>query len=220
MEVSTLRDPAAESDVGQRLDEAEHRACAMVYADRHRLVLSVFDCFDGVPTVNTSQVQALYRQRLRTQGISSKASTKPASSGSGLTEYGMGDESLQGLGADLSFTRVRQPTDNAITARFYGSIKQGEIYVVGNYPDERSAREEIGRYITDYNHRRPNQSLMNFTLGYVHQINNKNSLLAETTSPQAGGLATTVGLLDSDDSGSPSERNGGMLGYGQRGDRR
>ena len=50
---------------------------------------------------------------------------------------------------------------------------------MGNYPDETSAREEIGRYIDHYNHRRPHQALMNFTPGYVHQINNKTVLRQE-----------------------------------------
>jgi transposase InsO family protein len=35
------------------------------------------------------------------------------------------------LGAELSFARVRRPTDNALTERFYGTIKQEEIYLVG-----------------------------------------------------------------------------------------
>ncbi|TAJ99506.1 transposase [bacterium] len=83
------------------------------------------------------------------------------------------------IGAELSFARVRRPTDNAITERFYGTIKQEEIYLVGNYPDERSAREEISRYADYYNTDRPHQSLMNFTPGRVHEVNNKTALLNE-----------------------------------------
>ena len=83
------------------------------------------------------------------------------------------------LAADLSFARVRRPTDNALTEPFYGTIKQEEIYLVGNYPDEISAREEIGRYIEQYHHHRPQQSLMNFTPAHVHELNNKSLLLAE-----------------------------------------
>ncbi len=83
------------------------------------------------------------------------------------------------LAADLSFARVRRPTDNALTERFYGTIKQEEIYLVGNYPDEISAREEIGRYIEQYHHHRPQQSLMNFTPAHVHELNNKSLLLTE-----------------------------------------
>ena len=79
----------------------------------------------------------------------------------------------------MSFARVRRPTDNALTERFYGTIKQEEIYLVGNYPDEISAREEIGRYIERYHHSRPHQSLMNFTPAHVHELNNKSRLLAE-----------------------------------------
>jgi len=54
--------------------------------------------------------------------------------------------------------------DNTITERFYGTVKQQEIYLVGNYPDELSAGEEIGRYIGFYNQSRPHQALSNFSL--------------------------------------------------------
>jgi len=70
-------------------------------------------------------------------------------------------------------------TDNALTERFYGTIKQEEIYLVGDYPDEISAKEEIGRYIERYHHHRPHQALMNFTPAHVHEVNNKSRLLAE-----------------------------------------
>ena len=83
------------------------------------------------------------------------------------------------IGSELSFARVRRPTDNAITERFYGTIKQEEIYLVGNYPDERSAQEEIDRYIEFYNTCRPHQALMNFTPAYVHLVNNKTALRDE-----------------------------------------
>ena len=51
--------------------------------------------------------------------------------------------------------------DNALTERFYGTVKHEEIYLVGNYPDETSAREELGRYIEFYNRSRPHQALLN-----------------------------------------------------------
>jgi len=56
-------------------------------------------------------------------------------------------------------------------------VKQEEIYLVGNYPDETSAREEIGRYIEFYNQSRPHQALFNFTPAHVHWLNNKSVLL-------------------------------------------
>ena len=151
-------------------------------------LLTLIDCFsryllafDVVPTVNASHVQAVYRQGLKTQGIPLTAAQKPTlrvDRGSPNTSW-VTQGFFQQLEAELSFARVRRPTDNAITERFYGSLKQEEVYVVGNYPDERSAREEIGRYIEQYNHRRPHQALMNFTPGYVHQINNKTVLWQE-----------------------------------------
>jgi putative transposase len=137
--------------------------------------------FEVAPTVNASHVQAVYRQGLKAQEIPLTAKQKPelrVDRGSPNTSW-VTQKFFQDLEAELSFARIRRPTDNAITERFYGSLKQEEVYVVGNYPDERSAREEIGRYIDHYNHCRPHQALMNFTPAYVHQINNKTKLFQE-----------------------------------------
>lgn len=82
-------------------------------------------------------------------------------------------EFFKDINADLSFARVRRPTDNARTERFYRTIKQEEIYIVGDYQDEQTAKETIGEYIKWYNERRPHQSLWNFTPWLVHETNNK-----------------------------------------------
>jgi hypothetical protein len=79
----------------------------------------------------------------------------------------------------LTFARVHRPTDNALTERFYGTIKQEEIYLVGSYPDLTSAEQEIGTYIEYYNESRPHQALWNFAPNYVHEINNKSLIFAE-----------------------------------------
>lgn len=81
--------------------------------------------------------------------------------------------------ADLSFARVRRPTDNAKTERFYGTIKQEEIYLVGSYPNETIANEEIEKYMKYYNDERPHQSLWNYTPSQVHESNNKTILLEQ-----------------------------------------
>ena len=151
-------------------------------------LLTVIDFFsrwivawEVVPTVHAGTVKAIYQAGLKNQGISIHSKTKPelrVDRGSPNTS-GITQEFFEALGAELSFARVRRPTDNALTERFYGTIKQEEIYLVGNYPDEISAREEIGRYIESYHHSRPHQSLMNFTPAHVHQLNNKSLLLAE-----------------------------------------
>lgn len=151
-------------------------------------LLTVIDFFsrwiiawEVVPTVNAGNVKAIYQAGLRNQGISIHSQTKPklrVDRGSPNTS-GITQEFFEALGAELSFARVRRPTDNALTERFYGTIKQEEIYLVGNYPDEISAREEIARYIERYHHSRPHQSLMNFTPAHVHEVNNKSQLLAE-----------------------------------------
>lgn len=83
------------------------------------------------------------------------------------------------MGADLSYARVRRPTDNALTERFFGTVKQEGIHVVGSYPDEISARYEIGRYIDHYNTQRPHQSLWNFTPQHIHEVNNNTLILKE-----------------------------------------
>jgi transposase InsO family protein len=137
--------------------------------------------FDVVPTVNAGNVKAVYQAGLKNQAISIHSQKKPelrVDRGSPNTS-GITQEFFESLGAELSFARVRRPTDNALTERFYGTVKQEEIYLVGNYPDEISAREELGRYIESYNQTRPHQALFNFTPAHVHQLNNKSVLLEE-----------------------------------------
>jgi putative transposase len=157
-------------------------------------LLAVIDFFsrwiiawEVVPAVHAGTIKAIYQAGLTTQGISIRSETKPklrVDRGSPNTS-GIIQEFFESLGADLSFARVRRPTDNALTERFYGSIKQEEIYLVGNYPDQISAREEIGRYIESYHYTRPHQSLMNFTPAHVHELNNKSRLLDELKQDQA-----------------------------------
>ena len=151
-------------------------------------LLTVIDFFsrlivacDIVPTVHAGHVKAVYQAGLRGQGISVRSESKPelrVDRGSPNTS-GITREFFEALGAELSFARVRRPTDNALSERFYGTVKQEEIYLVGNYPDERSSREELGHYIGFYNERRPHQALFNFTPAHVHELNNKSMLLQE-----------------------------------------
>ena len=151
-------------------------------------LLTVIDFFsrwiiawEVVPTVHAGTIKAIYQAGLKSQGLSIHSQTKPelrVDRGSPNTSA-ITQEFFKALGAELSFARVRRPTDNALTERFYGTIKQEEIYLVGNYPDEISAREELGRYIETYNEIRPHQALFNFTPAHVHQRNNKSTLLQQ-----------------------------------------
>ena len=139
--------------------------------------------YEVVPMVHAGHVKAVYQAGLKGQGISVHGERKPelrVDRGSPNTSW-VTQEFFEALGAELSFARVRRPTDNALTERFYGTVKQEEIYLVGNYPDETSAREEIGRYIETYNRLRPHQALFNFTPAHVHELNNKSALLKELT---------------------------------------
>lgn len=136
--------------------------------------------YEVVPTVHAGHVKAIYQAGLKDQGMvhSERKPELRVDRGSPNTSW-VTQEFFEALGAELSFARVRRPTDNALTERFYGTVKQEEIYLVGNYPDETSAREEIGRYIETYNRTRPHQALFNFTPAHVHEINNKSVLLQE-----------------------------------------
>ena len=133
------------------------------------------------PEVNSSHVKAAYQRALAHQGLV-EAKNKPklrvdrgAPNTSKITTAFFVDMALD----LLSLARVRRPTDNAITERFYGTLKQEEVYVVGSYPDEQTANEEIAAYIRYYNEQRPHQALWNFTPAYVHELNNKSEVLAQ-----------------------------------------
>lgn len=131
------------------------------------------------PSVNASHVKHIYTIGLKDQGI--KKGILPelrVDRGSPNTSL-VTKEFFDIMGADLSFARVRRPTDNALTERFFGTAKQEEIYMVGSYPDERSAWEEIGSYIYRYNHERPHQNLWNFTPAHIHEVNNNTLILEE-----------------------------------------
>lgn len=132
-----------------------------------------------VPSVNAGHVKALYLDGLANYNMPKDWHSKPelhVDQGSPNKSRVM-KEFFKDIAADLSFARVRRPTDNAITERFYGTIKQEEIYVVGDYPDLKSAEEEIGSYIKFYNNERPHQALWNFTPAWIHELNNKTEAL-------------------------------------------
>lgn len=135
--------------------------------------------FEIVPTVNASHIKRLYESGLSTFNIPLDWHLKPElrlDRGSPNTSR-VTKEFFNDIKADLSFARVRRPTDNARTERFYRTIKQEEIYLVGDYQDPTTAREVIGEYIEWYNEKRPHQALWNFTPKVVHETNNKTECL-------------------------------------------
>jgi len=135
--------------------------------------------YEIVQTVNAGHIKALYESGLSVFNIPLSLERKPElrlDQGSPNTSR-VTKEFFNDIKADLSFARVRRPTDNARTERFYRTIKQEEIYIVGDYQDEVTAREEIGAYIKWYNEKRPHQALWNFTPWMVHDTNNKTKLL-------------------------------------------
>ena len=134
---------------------------------------------DIAPTVNAGHIKNLYEMGLANSNIPLSLELKPElrlDQGSPNTSRVTRDF-FNDISADLSFARVRRPTDNARTERFYRTIKQEEIYLVGDYQDEPTAREVIGEYIKWYNEKRPHQSLWNFTPWLVHETNDKTYML-------------------------------------------
>jgi putative transposase len=173
--------------------------------------------YEVVPTVHAGYVKAIYQVGLRSQGISVRSESKPelrVDRGSPNTSV-ITQEFFESLGAELSFARVRRPTDNALTERFYGTVKQEEIYLVGNYPDEQSAREELGRYIEYYNQRRPHQALYNFTPAHVHRLNNKTALLQELNEMKRKTREKRKTYWAEQQKSSPASVAGGTQGMGQ-----
>lgn len=133
------------------------------------------------PSVNSGHIRWIYTEALKATGINPRDGNLPkmrVDLGSPNTAH-VTKEFFEQLGADLSYARVHRPTDNSITERFFGTVKQEEAYLVGSYPDEISAREEIGRYIQFYNNERPHQALWNFTPAHIYEVNNKSLIIRE-----------------------------------------
>ena len=181
VEEPALRGLAKKSDVGQRLDQAQRGWDPLVLVDGDRFLFaldhSLGDCTDGSCRNDQNDLPGGVKQP---RDIASQSDQAGTPGRSGIAQY-IGDHPgvLRRLGSRVIVCPGPSSYDNALTERFYGTIKQEEIYLVGNYPDEISAREEIGRYIERYHHSRPHQSLMNFTPAHVHVVNNKSRLLAE-----------------------------------------
>jgi transposase InsO family protein len=136
--------------------------------------------YEVYPSINAAHVRHLYARGLKDQKLSRKEMLPQVRVDRGSPNTSLVTQEFFSLiGAPLSFARIRRPTDNALTERFFGTAKQEEIYIVGSYPDEHSAREEIGRYVHRYNYQRPHQSLWNCTPSHIHEANNNTLILEE-----------------------------------------
>lgn len=83
---------------------------------------------------HAATIKAIYLTGLKSQGIFKQSSSKPelgVDRGSPNTS-GITREFFELMEAEVTFARVRRPTDNALSERFYGTIKQEEIYLVGS----------------------------------------------------------------------------------------
>jgi putative transposase len=132
-----------------------------------------------LPTVNAGHIKELYSSGLGGLNLPDDWHLKPelrVDRGSPNTAH-VTKQFFKDIEAELSFARVHRPTDNARTERFYGTIKQEEIYLAGDYQDEETATKEIQKYMNYYNNERPHQSLWNYPPNYVYELNNKTELL-------------------------------------------
>lgn len=130
-------------------------------------------------TVNSGHIKEIYSLGLAGLNLPTNWPHKPelrVDRGSPNTAH-VTKQFFKDIDADLSFARVHRPTDNARTERFYGTIKQEEIYLVGDYQDEETANHEIAKYMKYYCEERPHQSLWNYPPKYVHELNNKTELM-------------------------------------------
>jgi putative transposase len=71
-------------------------------------------------------------------------------------------ETLSRLGITHRRTAYHHPEGNSYIERFHRSLKEEEVWV-HEYRSIEEARASIGRWIEEYNHRRPHQSLQNRT---------------------------------------------------------
>ena len=132
-------------------------------------------------TVNARNIKDLYSDGLASLNLPLNWPLKPelrVDRGSPNTAH-VTKQFFKDIEAELSFARVHRPTDNARTERFYGTIKQEEIYLVGDYQDEETANVMISKYMNYYNNERPHQSLWNYTPHQVDVMNNKTELLKQ-----------------------------------------
>ena len=128
-------------------------------------------------TVNAGHIKELYSNGLSGLNLPANWPHKPelrVDRGSPNTAH-VTKQFFKDIEADLSFARVHRPTDNARTERFYGTIKQEEIYLAGDYQDEETANHEIAKYMNYYCNERPHQSLWNYPPKYVHELTTKRS---------------------------------------------
>ncbi len=132
-------------------------------------------------TVTAGNIKDLYSFGLESLNLPADWHLKPelrVDRGSPNTAH-VTKQFFKDIEAELSFARVHRPTDNARTERFYGTIKQEEIYLVGDYQDEETANVMISKYMNYYNNERPHQSLWNYTPNQVDEMNNKTELLKQ-----------------------------------------
>lgn len=132
-------------------------------------------------TVNARNIKDLYSSGIASLNLPLNWPIKPelrVDRGSPNTAH-VTKQFFKDIEAELSFARVHRPTDNARTERFYGTIKQEEIYLAGDYQDEETANLMISKYMHYYNDKRPHQSLWNYTPNQVDKMNNKTELLKQ-----------------------------------------
>jgi len=133
-----------------------------------------------VKTVTQREVQNLVALAFMSEGLEKKEAKPRIRFDQGSPNMAHSTKRLiQDLEIVFSPSRFHRPTDNARQERWYRTVKQEEIYCYPTYPTEEIARYSVGKYIEEYNERRPHQALLNFTPGYVHRLGSKSVLYAQ-----------------------------------------
>lgn len=131
--------------------------------------------WDVVRDVNSYDVVDLYMGAVEDENIEGALPRLRVDRGSPNTSKFTIRE-LENLGAEVSFAQVRRPTENAFIERFFGTLKQEEVYLVEYYPDEQTALDSLDNFIFYYNEIRPHQANYNFTPKKCHAVNNRSFL--------------------------------------------
>jgi putative transposase len=134
--------------------------------------------WDVYKNIHSKNVVDLYMIAVTDEGLHSQLPALRVDRGSPNTSNFTLRE-LKEMGVRITFAQVRRPTENAFIERFFGTLKQEEVYLSDFYPDEDTAFKSLDNFIFYYNEIRPHQANYNFTPKKCHDVNNRTVLKCE-----------------------------------------
>jgi putative transposase len=82
---------------------------------------------------------------------------------------------LKEAGVQISMDGKNRALDNIITERFWRTLKYDHVYLQ-EYNSPKEARQQIGKFINEYNYDRPHQSLGYLTPAEIYFQEGRNAL--------------------------------------------